>query len=161
MVEDKWTREAREEWRQLGFHSLCDDAAKGWRLTGSRSGLGRFAHLLCRYVANPTNAPLSEHEHHNPYGSLEIMTWGVAGFDGHAIHGTLQDLMRLAGLVETALISATPGSRVSIREEYSRKPNTPSYSTSRRMASTLPRRTSRFGRGATGKIGDRVNREHG
>jgi len=119
MVEDKWTREAREEWRQLGFHSLCDDAAKGWRLTGSRSGLGRFAHLLCRYVANPTNAPLSEHEHHNPYGSLEIMTWGVAGFDGHAIHGTLQDLMRLAGLVETALISATPGSRVSIREEYS------------------------------------------
>src|SRR6266508_6081592 len=119
MVEDKWTREAREEWRQLGFHSLCDDAAKEWRLTGSRSGLGRFAHLLCRYVANPTNAPLSEHEHHNPYGSLEIMTWGVAGFDGHAIHGTLQDLMRLAGLVETALISATPGSRVSIREEYS------------------------------------------
>ena len=118
MAEDEWTREAREEWRQLGFHSLCDDSAKMWRLTGSREGLGRFAHLLRRYVANPGNAPLSEHEHHNPYGSLEIMTWGSAGLDGHAIHGTLADLERLAGLVEAALSSVTPGSRVCLRKEY-------------------------------------------
>ena len=32
MPEDEWTQEAREEWRQLGFHSLHDDPAKMWRL---------------------------------------------------------------------------------------------------------------------------------
>lgn len=118
MPEDEWTQEARDEWRQLGFHSLHDDPAKMWRLTGSREGLWRFAQLLRRYVANPSNSTLSEHEHHNPYGSLEIMTWGSAGLDGHSIHGTLVELERLARLVETALSGATPGSRVRIREDY-------------------------------------------
>ena len=47
------------------------------------------------------------------------MTWPQAGFDKHAIRGTLEDLSRLARLIETKRTTARPGSTFIIREEFS------------------------------------------
>jgi len=46
------------------------------------------------------------------------MTAPEAGFDGHAIRGSLADLARLAGLIESELAAACPGSSVLIRDQF-------------------------------------------
>ncbi len=107
-----------QQWRELGFFCELDDQNKVWTLTGSRAGLLHFPDLLRGYIADPQNATNGEHKHYGPYLSLEVMTWPDAGFDGHAIRGSLTDLDRLASLVETNLAFAEPGSRVRIREEF-------------------------------------------
>jgi hypothetical protein len=108
----------RQEWRKLGFYCEMDSEKKLWTLTGSRAGLLYFPDLLLGYVADPKNATDTEHEHYGPYGTLEVMTYPDAGFDGHAIRGSLVALTHLAELVEVKLASAEPGSPILIREEY-------------------------------------------
>jgi len=61
---------------------------------------------------------ISEHEHYGPYMYLEVMTWTEAGFDQHAIRGQLEDLLRLADLIDIKLETALPGSSIVIREEF-------------------------------------------
>jgi hypothetical protein len=108
----------REEWRDLGFFYDRDDAAKEWRLRGSRDGLLRFARLLYDYVADPRNAMKSEHEHYGPYMYLEVMTWPEAGMDDHSIHGPLVELERLARLVEARVAAMATDTTSRIREEF-------------------------------------------
>jgi hypothetical protein len=108
----------KHEWRKLGFYCELDDQKKVWTLTGSRAGLLYFPDLLLGYVNDPQNASDGAQKHYGPYGSLEIMTYPDAGFDGNAIRGSLDDLTRLAELVETKLASAQAGEPISIREEY-------------------------------------------
>jgi hypothetical protein len=78
----------------------------------------RFRDVLLSYVANTRNASKSEHQHYGPYMQLEVMTWPEAGFDGHAIRGPLEDLGRLAKLIEAKLATTRPGSSIRIREEF-------------------------------------------
>ena len=118
MASEATNQTTRKEWRELGFFYDRDDNAKQWRLVGSRSGLLRFRDLLLRYASDPKNSGDSEHEHCGPYMYLEVMTCSDAGFDSHAIRGTLNDLMRLADLIEIKLSIASPGSIVSIQQEY-------------------------------------------
>jgi len=108
----------KQQWRKLGFFCELDDRKKLWTLTGSRAGLLYFPDLLLGYVADPQNASDGEHQHYGPYGSLEVMTWPDAGFDGHAIRGSLTGLARLAELIEAKLATAEPGSPILIREEF-------------------------------------------
>lgn len=108
----------RREWRELGFFYACDDGAREWRLAGSRAGLLGFSRILRAYVADPRNGVVSEHEHYGPYLSLEIMTSTDTGLNGHAIHGPLTELERLAFLVEHKLVAQVPGARICIREEF-------------------------------------------
>jgi hypothetical protein len=108
----------KQKWRELGFFCELDDLKKIWTLTGSRAGLLYFPDLLLGYVADPRHASDREREHYGPYGTLEVMTYPDAGFDGHAIRGSLADLTRLAELVEAKLASAQPGEPISIRQEY-------------------------------------------
>ncbi|MDQ6691041.1 MAG: hypothetical protein M3Z18_11080 [Gemmatimonadota bacterium] len=107
-----------QRWRELGFFCELDDEKKAWTLTGSRAGLLHFPDLLRGYIADPKHEPNGEREHYGPYGSLEVMTWQDAGFDGRAIRGSLTDLERLASLVETNLAFAEPGSQLRVREEF-------------------------------------------
>ena len=100
----------RREWLDLGFFYELDKERKEWRLVGSRSGLLKFRDLLMRYVANPQNEAKSEHDHYGPYMYLKVMTWTEPGMDGNAIHGTLQDLRRLADIIEAKLQDTRPGS---------------------------------------------------
>ena len=118
-MEDQLEAETRAEWQELGFFYDRDDLAEEWLVVGSRAGLARFSALLREYVADPSNAMLSEHEHYGPYQYLEIMTWTDAGMDDHSIHGTLQDLDRLATLVDARTTVLRPGERCRIREEFS------------------------------------------
>ena len=108
----------KQQWRKLGFFCELDVQKKLWTLTGSRAGLLYFPDLLLGYVADPQNASDGEHQHYGPYGSLEVMTWPDAGFDGHAIRGSLTGLARLAELIEAKLATAEPGSPILIREEF-------------------------------------------
>jgi len=108
----------KQHWRKLGFFCELDDQKRTWTLTGSRAGLLYFADLLLGYVNDPQNASDGVQKHYDPYGSLEIMTYPVAGFDGNAIRGSLDDLTRLAELVGAKLTTAEAGSSILIREEY-------------------------------------------
>lgn len=108
----------RSEWRELGFYYESDDQTKEWHFIGSRTGLLRFRDLLLQYVTDPRNEMKSEHEHYGPYSYLEIMTWSEPGMDGHSIHGSLDDLRRLAEIVEQKLLGAQPGTIVRIAGEY-------------------------------------------
>jgi hypothetical protein len=51
------------------------------------------------------------------------MTYPEAGFDGHAIRGSLAALTHLAELVEQKLAIAEPGEQIKIREDFA--PNSP------------------------------------
>jgi hypothetical protein len=108
----------KQQWRKLGFNCELDDQKKMWTLTGSRSGLLYFPDLLLGYVTDPKNASDREHEHYGPYGTLEVMTWPDAGFDSHAIRGSLTALAHLAEVVEVKLATAEPGTPILIREEF-------------------------------------------
>ena len=118
MPSDAVNRATKQEWRELGFYYDRDDEARVWRLTGSRAGLLAFKDVLLSYVADPSNAVNSEHEQYGPYMYLEVMTWPDAAFDRHAIRGPLPELARLAGLIETKLTAAPPGSLIEIRDEF-------------------------------------------
>ena len=115
---DRTNDATRQDWRELGFFYDRDDQTRVWKLTGSRAGLLRFRDALLSYVSDPRHALKSEHEHYGPYLVLEVMTWPEAGFDDHAIRGSLADLERLAKLIEAKIITASPGSTVLIREEF-------------------------------------------
>jgi hypothetical protein len=115
---DATNKTTRREWRELGFFYHRDDETKVWKLTGSRAGLLRFRDTLVSYVADHRNALKSKHEHYGPYSYLEVMTWPEAGFDKHAVRGSLADLTRLAKLVESKLATARPGSSVLIQDEF-------------------------------------------
>jgi hypothetical protein len=108
----------KQQWRRLGFFCELDDQKKLWTLTGSRAGLLYFPDLLLGYVNDPQNAAERAQKHYGPYGSLEIMTYPVAGFDGNAIRGSLDDLTRLAELIEAKLATAEVGSPIVIRDEF-------------------------------------------
>jgi hypothetical protein len=108
----------KQQWRKLGFYCELDDQKKLWTLTGSRAGLLYFPDLLLGYVADPQNASDRQRQHYGPYGTLEVMTWPDAGFDSHAIRGSLMALTHLAELVEVKLASAEPDSPILIREEF-------------------------------------------
>jgi hypothetical protein len=108
----------RREWRELGFFYCCDDAARQWRLSGSVAGLLRFAEIAEQYSAEPTSAQISEHEHIGPHAYLELLTSQDAGIDSHAIHGSPQDIARLAQLVRQKLATAKPGDQIAIGPEY-------------------------------------------
>ena len=108
----------KQQWRKLGFYCELDDERKRWTLTGSRAGLLYFPDLLLGYVTDPKHESDRQHEHYGPYGTLEIMTWPDAGFDSHAIRGSLPALTHLAELVEVKLATAEPGSPILIREEF-------------------------------------------
>ena len=112
------TEQIKQEWRKLGFFCELDDQNRAWTLTGSRAGLLRFRDILVAYVADPQHAVQSAYQHYGPYGSLEVMTWPAAGFDSQSIRGTVTDLARLAGLVQTKLAAAKRESTVVIRQEF-------------------------------------------
>jgi len=108
----------KQGWRKLGFFCEVDADKRVWTLTGSRAGLLYFPDLLLGYVNDPANATEGSKQNYDPYGSLEIMTYPDAGFDGHAIRGSLAALTHLAEMVEQRLAIAEAGEQIKIREDY-------------------------------------------
>ena len=108
----------REEWRSLGFFYDRNDDAAAWTLLGPKKGLERFSVLLRNYASKPKNQLKSEHEHFGPYMYLKIMTWPEAGIGRKAIHGTLEDLKRLADIVDQKLEEICIGEPLDISFDY-------------------------------------------
>ena len=113
----------RTEWRELGFYYNFDDQTGEWQIVGSTQGLRRFRDILAAYADNPRNDFKSEHDHYGPYLYLKIMTWDEPGIGENAIFGTLEDLRRLAGIVDQSLRYAKPGDRIDISHQYVAKPD--------------------------------------
>ena len=108
----------RREWRDHGFFYEFDNGAKAWRVVGSRAGLFRFADLLVRYASDPRNQLKSEHDHFGPYMYLKIMTWPDAGISSDSIHGSLDDLFRLGGIVRGVITGAVVGASLDVSRAY-------------------------------------------
>ena len=102
---DDWLR---EDWRELGFYYIDEEAPPRIRVSGARAGLQAFASLLRAYARNAANVQKSEHDHVGPYG-LKLMTWSEAGIDGNELRGTLADIDRLGEMVESWLVAVAPG----------------------------------------------------
>ena len=56
---------------------------------------------------------------------LKVLTWTEAGMDGNAIYGTLQDLLRLATIIDAKLQHTQPGSAPRIQREFAEVVSTP------------------------------------
>ena len=108
----------KQGWRKLGFFCEVDNDKRLWTLTGSRRGLLYFPDLLLGYVNDPQNEADGSRQYYDPYGSLQIMTYPEAGFDGHCIRGSTATLTHLAELVEQKLAVAEPGDQIKIREDF-------------------------------------------
>lgn len=122
-VPDKLKGATRNEWRDLGFYYAHDHTPRpAWRIVGSVAGLAAFRTLLLGYAARPSNAGEGEHEHYGPYFYLKVVTSKEPGIDGHSIHGTLDDLSRLAELVATAVGHAKAGDLIALGHAYVEKP---------------------------------------
>lgn len=119
MPSDAVNEKTRQDWRELGFYYERDDETKEWRLVGSHNGLLSFRDLLLEYVKNPRNANKSEHDHYGPYMYLVVMTWPDPGIDKDSIHGSFDDLTRLASIVDAQLSNAKVGETVRVHKEYS------------------------------------------
>ena len=115
---DATNRATRQEWRDLGFHYDLDNDTKRWQFNGSKAGLLGFASMLRDYCGNPTNATLSEHDHFGPYMYLKVMTWTDCGIDENSIHGTLDDLNRLARLIENTISTARTGDTIKLGYKF-------------------------------------------
>jgi hypothetical protein len=113
----------RRDWRELGFFYDRIDNNNEWVIRGSRSGLLRFARLVCEYANDPRNRQLSEHEHFGPYMYLEIGTWHVPEITRQWIAGKLDDLERLSAIISEKASKGTVGDRMLLRQEYA--PNSP------------------------------------
>jgi hypothetical protein len=118
MPSEETNRATREEWRELDFHYDRIDDARIWVLTGSRRGLLRFRDALVTYASRPGNDRQSEHDHYGPYIYLKVMTWPEAGFDGDSIRGSLEDLKRLARIIQAKVTATAMGESVRIQEEF-------------------------------------------
>src|SRR5688572_28829973 len=113
-------QQTRAEWEVLGFFYGYDDASRNCVIRANRRGMQTFCAGFRRYAADPTNAPLSEHEHYGPYAYLKFVTWTEPKVEPDGIYGKRADFERLADLVEKAIARARPGDRVRIDEAYSK-----------------------------------------
>lgn len=108
----------RDQWRDLGFFYDRDDERRRWIVLGSRAGVTAFCALLREYAANPSKAKLFEHDHFGPYWYLKVMTYAEPILNENVIGGRLEDLSRLADLLESRLAALSPGDRFTIGREY-------------------------------------------
>lgn len=108
----------RREWRELGFFYDRVDSAKEWRIVGSKEKLRGLGTILRDYVADRRNETISEHEHYGPYMYLEIGTWTSPEITDHWTAGPLEELLKLAEIVESRLDKANAGDEVKLRETF-------------------------------------------
>ncbi|MDE1191851.1 MAG: hypothetical protein PW786_06915 [Arachidicoccus sp.] len=109
-----------DEWRQLGFYYDRDDRIdiNQCRFYGSKKGLQNFVSLLDKYINNPANDTLSEHEHYGPYSYLKVMTWNKPTITADYIAGTIQDLKKLKNLISEKLQKTEAGQTFNIEKDY-------------------------------------------
>ena len=108
----------RAKWRDLGFYYDFDPSQACWRFVGSQHGLRHFRDLLIAYTHNPQHQQLSEHEHYGPYFYLTVRTGNAPAIASDGIVGTLDDLRRLAHLVDEKLHTTLIGGLFTIDGEY-------------------------------------------
>lgn len=108
----------QREWRELGYLYDRDDAAREWRLIGSKAGLRNFSEALQAYAADPRNELLSEHEHLGPYKYLEVGTWTTPDITEHWIAGPLSEIQILGLTVQTQIDVASIGDCIRLRASF-------------------------------------------
>ncbi len=107
-----------EQWRKLGFFYESRAEDRLWFLAGSKEGLLKLHDILTGYVRDPQYNEISAHEHYGPYMYLEIMTWTKPGINDHSIHGSIEDLQRLAEIFISKLRNTAVGNHFVIGSDY-------------------------------------------
>ncbi len=107
-----------EEWSVLGFYHELDAEHNRWRLIGSRTGLLTLARMIHKYASGPPTSGERPPLEIGPFQDLKIREWETPGIDDESIYGPLQDLRRLAELIETRLAGTSPHSQVTIGPDY-------------------------------------------
>lgn len=108
-----------EEWRDLGFHYDLSDDCRVWTITGSATGLARFAQILRQFAANPQNDVPFEHDHYGPYGYLKIMNVSdERGFNSNAIFAPRREFAKLAELIDARHATAKAGSSFELSQDF-------------------------------------------
>ena len=106
------------EWNDLGFwYDFTPEV--GWKIHGHRAGFEKLGKIFDKYVANPFNVNVSEHEHLGPYMYLKIVTWPFPEINHDGIYGSLSDLSRLAVLVRAWANSCPIGNRYQVSQLFS------------------------------------------
>ncbi len=119
MPSEATNEQTKQEWRDLGFFYERDDEAQIWKFVGSKAGLLSFAKALRSYAsATESNDSPGEHQHYGPYWYLTVTTWTEAEIVNRGICGPLDDLARLAGIIEAKVAATQPGSSISIGDEF-------------------------------------------
>ena len=115
-----WKERDYSEWRQLGFYYDLgnDNDNPEWRFFGRKDGLKQIVYLLDKYVKEPLNEGLSEHEHYGPYNYLKIMTWNKPTITRNYIAGRLEDLKILKDIIAEKLSLTEIGQSFTIKEDY-------------------------------------------
>lgn len=118
-----WTgkKSSEDQWRTLGFFYDVNEEQKQWIFIGSKNGLMNFHAILNEYSKSKQYREISTHEHYGPYLYLKIMTWDTPGVDGDSIHGSQEDIGRLANIVLSRLEGATAGDNFVVGEEYAKE----------------------------------------
>ena len=110
----------RKEWRDLGFFYDRDDDPRDWRVVGSRSGLVPRPSFALRPKSTKHRKPRTR-SLRTMY--LKVMTASESGIDRDAIYGAIEDLRRLASLVETKLKTPEPDPHCAFRNSSHRIAN--------------------------------------
>lgn len=115
-----WKERDYSEWRQLGFYYDLgeDNDNPEWRFFGSKDGLKQIVYILEKYVEDPLNEGLSEHEHYGPYSYLKVMTWNKPTITKNYIAGRLEDLRILKNIVAEKLSVSEVGQSFTIKDDY-------------------------------------------
>jgi len=109
----------REEWRDLGFFCKYDSKLSHWVLTGSLRGLSRLP-VHIREFCNDTSG--NDHRHYGPYMQFVLNKEGQATILDSGWFGNVDDLLRLADLIEKKINSAHPAQLFHISTEYCDEP---------------------------------------
>jgi hypothetical protein len=113
----------RQEWRKLGFYYLFSDNEKAWELFGDRKGLQNLSTILSVYCSKTKNTPLGEHIHIGPHSYLKVVTWDIPFVSEAGIFGSLEDLKKLAQLLERKIAITPMGGSCKIKNDYSNSSN--------------------------------------
>lgn len=107
----KFDLQFKAEWKELGFYYDFEKTTDKpeWRFFGSKEGLTNIIGILDKYVTNPANNSISEHEHYGPHIYLKIMTWTSPTITDSYIAGTIEDLTILKSIIAEQLSKAAIG----------------------------------------------------
>ncbi|MBT1449790.1 hypothetical protein KJ365_02775 [Glaciecola sp. XM2] len=114
-LSDKIADLTREEWKNLGFYYISDQANEKWELHGSRTGLSNLCNLLRKFASE--NREYGDHEHLMPHWYLTFTSLEDFSINKRDIGGKPEQLMRFANFFEKEVSDCRQGATVTVPKD--------------------------------------------